>query len=231
VIAGCAAAASDPSSPRPRGGAPVVLELFTSQGCSSCPPADQQLSAIARAGRVGDRAVIALAFHVDYWDDLGWADPFAQPAWSARQRAYASALAADHVYTPALIVAGGADVIGSNRAGIERAVAAAPAQRPIAATATRAGDRVQIHATAPAAAEVWVALWQDGAVTDVTRGENQGAQLQSDRIVRRLVRVAAAGRDGTAELVIDPAWTHVGAAVFAQRADRTIVGATALTIE
>ncbi len=86
-------------------------------------------------------------------------------------------------------------------------------------------------ATAPADADAWVALWQDGAVTEVARGENQGARLTSDRIVRRLVRVATAGHDGAVTLAIDPAWTHVGAAVFAQRADRAIIGATALALE
>ncbi|MCE9577497.1 MAG: DUF1223 domain-containing protein, partial [Deltaproteobacteria bacterium] len=143
----------------------------------------------------------------------------------------AEAMGTHRVYTPALVIAGATDVVGSDRAGIAKRVAAAPAQRAIPAHAARDGARVTITATAPADADAWVALWQDGAVTEVTRGENQGERLTSDRIVRRFERVALAGHDGSITLAIDPAWTHVGAAVLAQRADKAIVGATVLALE
>src|SRR5262245_40346442 len=103
ALVACARAQGDP--PRPSGPeGPVVLELFTSQGCSSCPPADALLSRFAAAGSVGERTVAPLSFHVDYWNDLGWADPYSLPAWTERQRQYARALADDRVYTPELVV-------------------------------------------------------------------------------------------------------------------------------
>ena len=74
---------------------PLVLELFTSQGCSSCPPADELLARLARAGSLGDRPLAPLSFHVDYWNDLGWADPYSSPAWTERQRQYSRAISDD----------------------------------------------------------------------------------------------------------------------------------------
>src|SRR5215813_14463236 len=112
VAAGCEAA-SPSSAAAPENG-PLVLELFTSQGCSSCPPADRLLSKLAAAGSLGDRALAPLSFHVDYWNELGWADPFSLPAWTERQHLYAQAIGDDRVYTPELVVGGGAGVIGSN---------------------------------------------------------------------------------------------------------------------
>jgi hypothetical protein len=238
VLAACGGpgggeARADPAPPARAAtrAAPVVVELFTSQGCSSCPPADRYLSEIATAGAVDGRPVVALAYHVDYWNDLGWADPFSRAAWSARQGRYGHALGAGRVYTPELVVAGAADAVGSSRGRVRALIAHAPAQRAITARARRDGARLHVTATAPAGADVWVALWEDGLVTQVPRGENAGARLVSDRIVRRLVRVARAGATGAAEVAIDPAWKHVGAVAFAQRPDLAIVGATVLRVE
>ena len=94
----------------------VVLELFTSQGCSSCPPADALLGELVR--RPG---VIGLAWHVDYWNSLGWTDPYARPAWTERQRSYAKYLRGE-VFTPALVVNGAAMVVGSDKASVDRAI-------------------------------------------------------------------------------------------------------------
>src|SRR5262245_2326035 len=111
----CDPAAGDPRSRRIDPGAPVVVELFTSQGCSSCPPADRLLGELVRDGAIADRPVIALSFHVDYWNRLGWTDPFSRPAWSARQQAYADAMRDGRVYTPQLVIAGRSHVVGSRR--------------------------------------------------------------------------------------------------------------------
>src|SRR5262249_31890086 len=92
----CARAESEPRAAGTTEG-PLVLELFTSQGCSSCPPADRLLSKLSSAGALGDRAVAPLSFHVDYWNDGGWADPYSLPAWTERQRQYARALADNRV--------------------------------------------------------------------------------------------------------------------------------------
>lgn len=208
--------------------APVVLELFTSQGCSSCPSAEALLNKLARDGKLGDRPVAPLAFHVDYWDDLGWADPFASPAWTERQREYADALGDRRVYTPELVVAGGVGMVGSQATTIARAVVAAPKQQRIAAKATWSAGELAIEATAPAGADVYVAVWEDGTSTAVPRGENAGETLPSERVVRRLERVASAGKTASHTVKLDGRWKRVGALVFAQRPDRVIIGATLL---
>jgi hypothetical protein len=212
--------------------APVVVELFTSQGCSSCPPAEALLSEIATAGTTAGRTVIPLAYHVDYWNDLGWTDPSSSPAWSERQQRYAAARGDSRVYTPQLVVAGGRHVVGSQRRAVEAAIAGAPRQLRIDASATRTGDTLHVRATAPAGAEAWLAVWEDGAATDIRRGENAGLHLREDRVVRRLVRVAAAGATGTTDVALDPRWRRVGAVVLAQRPDTlAIVGATVALLE
>nr|MBA3539690.1 DUF1223 domain-containing protein [Deltaproteobacteria bacterium] len=119
VLVSCASAEGDPrpaTGPVDRGPTgPLVLELFTSQGCSSCPPADRLLSTLAKQGEVAGRPLAPLAFHVDYWDGLGWADPHARAAWTQRQHAYSDALGDNRVYTPELVVGGAVGVVGSQR--------------------------------------------------------------------------------------------------------------------
>jgi len=236
---GCTRAESEPSKlnpgeaapatgkPNPSEG-PLVVELFTSQGCSSCPPADRLLAKLATAGALGDRAVAPLAFHVDYWNDLGWADPFSLPAWTERQHQYARALKDDRVYTPELVVGGATGVIGSNLAAVTEAIQGAARPSALPATARWAADAVTIAATAPADADVWVAVWEAGTSTKVTRGENSGQTLGSERVVRRFERVAAAGLPGSAVIKLGPAWRAGGATVFAQRADRRIIASASL---
>ena len=220
ALFGCSSAIADNHA----GEGPVVIELFTSQGCSSCPPADAVLAELAREGSLGGRAIAPLAFHVDYWNDLGWADPFSTAAWTARQQAYARALGDDHVYTPELVVAGGAGMVGSEAARVRAAIAAAPRQLALAAHATWQADQVTVTASGPAGAELWAAVWQDGTRTKVTRGENAGETLASERVVRRLERL----QDGRATIALDPAWKPGGVVVFAQRTDRRIIGAAQL---
>jgi hypothetical protein len=220
VALGCTPALGEPAvSPTP-----VVIELFSSQGCSSCPPAERLLARIAAAGEVGGRPVIPLAFHVDYWDDLGWADPFALPAWTARQQAYA----ADRVFTPELVVGGQASVVGSQVGPVSHAIATAPATAPLAATGRWSGNQLTITATAPADADVFVAVWQDGLTTEVARGENRGETLRGERVVRRFERVAAAGHAATLTVTLDPAWQRTGAVAFAQRPDHRITAVALL---
>jgi hypothetical protein len=222
-FAGCATASGDTRTDD----VPVVIELFTSQGCSSCPPADELLAKIAHAGKVGNRTVAPLAFHVDYWNDLGWPDPFSVPAWTERQRQYADALGDDRVYTPELVVAGGAGMVGSQWARVASSIASAPKQQPVAAKATWSATTLTVEATAPADADVLVAVWEDGTSTKVPRGENAGETLVGERVVRRLELVAKAGKTGSRTIQLGP-WTAGGAVAFAQRTDRRIVGATLL---
>ncbi len=223
LLAGCATAAGET---RPDD-VPVVIELFTSQGCSSCPPAEELLGKLAHAGKLGNRTIAPLAFHVDYWDDLGWPDPFALPAWTERQRSYARALGDERVYTPELVVAGATGMVGSQWARVEASILAAPKQQPIAARATWGTGKLTVEATAPADADVLVAVWEDATPTKVARGENAGETLAGERVVRRLERVAEAGKTGSHTIALG-AWKPGGAVAFAQRKDSRIIGAKLL---
>ena len=214
-------------TPRPGSDGPLVLELFTSQGCSSCPPADRYLATITREGQVGGRAVAPLSFHVDYWNDLGWTDPYSQPAWTERQRQYARALG-DRVYTPELVVGGGAGMVGSSTQKIAAAIAAAPRPALLAATGAWGKAQLEVTAMAPTDADVLVAVWEEARTIAVTRGENAGETLTNYRVVRRLERVAAAGQQGTRRIALDPSWKDTGAVVFAQRSDKRIVASALL---
>jgi hypothetical protein len=226
-LTGCAVAAGETHVDR-TAEAPLLVELFTSQGCSSCPPADQLLAELAHAGQLDGRPVAALAYHVDYWNDLGWVDAYSAAAWTDRQRAYARSGPKLGVYTPELVIGGEVGVVGSQSGRVAQAVAAAPKQLPITASATWSAGSVVVTATAPADADVWVAIWEDAPRTKVTRGENEGATLIAERVVRKLERVAAAGSNGTITIALPSTWTAHGAVAFAQRTDRRIVGARVL---
>src|SRR5436190_6281924 len=129
------------------GPAPVVVELFTSQGCSSCPPADALLSDIVHDESLRGR-VIPLAFHVDYWDRLGWRDPFSSAEWSRRQYFYVRALNVNSAYTPQIVVNGAKQFVGSNRAALEQALVALSHRKPasdVQISATRRGAEATLH--------------------------------------------------------------------------------------
>jgi hypothetical protein len=219
-------ASAPPPSRGPEG--PVIVELFTSQGCNSCPPADRYLATLASAGQVSGRAVVPLSFHVDYWNDLGWIDPYSQPAWTDRQRGYARALGDRSVYTPQTVVGGATGMVGSHTRKVAAAIADAPRPALLAATAAWEQAHLEVTATAPADADVLVAIWEDARTIAVPRGENAGERLTNHRIVRRLERIAAAGQRGTKRIALDPSWSGTGAVAFAQRADRRIVASALL---
>ena len=172
--------------------APVaVLELFTSEGCSSCPPADALLSQLDREMRRAGRNVLLLSFHVDYWNRLGWTDPYSGPEFTARQRSYARALPS-RTYTPQLVVNGRAHVVGSRgpavRAAIDDALASPPAH---AVTVAREGDGLayRIDPEPPSTATLELALVERGLSQAVLRGENRGRRLRHDNVVRSLDRL------------------------------------------
>jgi hypothetical protein len=166
---------------------PVVLELFTSEGCSSCPPADAVLTELAT-----HPDLLPLAFHVTYWDSLGWKDPFSLEAATARQRAYAATLGQDTVYTPELVVNGQRGVVGSDRAAVTAAIDAAR-REPSAPAILRlrgssAGLAVDIGDGSGAAA-VWLIGFDRQHQTAVGRGENGGRTLLEANIVRSVRRI------------------------------------------
>jgi len=159
---------------------PVVVELFTSQGCSSCPPADTLLGELSKRDNV-----IALAYHVDYWDYLGWKDPFASRSGTERQRLYARTLGLSSIYTPQMVVDGATDVVGSDRRSVLAAVGG-PRQGPAIQLLREDGVlKVGVAAQkgAPTAEAVLVA-YAEQADTKVQRGENAGRSLTEYAIVR-----------------------------------------------
>ena len=162
---------------------PVVVELFTSQGCSSCPPADALLGQLAQRPDV-----IALAFHVDYWDYIGWKDPFASPALTARQRSYAGALGLRMIYTPQMVVDGRIDVVGSHQREVESAIEQSATQPKLAVRIEddgQGGHRAVIPAgDSRGEATVWLAVLDSEQETRVARGENGGRTLKEFNIVR-----------------------------------------------
>jgi hypothetical protein len=173
----------------------AVVELYTSQGCSSCPPADRWLSQLP--ARFDARRVVPLAFHVDYWDDLGWKDPFARAEFSRRQLGLARRAGSGSVYTPEVFVDGRELRDWRDRESAARAidvVNAGPARASIelaaAPVAGGAGQQIEVTAratpigAAPAAIDLVLALTQSGQATAVAAGENRGARLLDDHIVR-----------------------------------------------
>jgi hypothetical protein len=179
------------SQPKPLatriGNAPVVVELFTSQGCSSCPPADELLGRLAGDPALHGR-IIPLAFHVDYWDHLGWRDPFSSAQWSQRQYDYVRRFGITGPYTPQAVVNGAREMVGSDQAKVFAAIEAESRRAP-AATIAIHGDSVTIDA--PRALDLIVAAVIDPQSTKVVRGENEGRTLASYGVVRKLTRMGA----------------------------------------
>lgn len=205
---------------------PVLVELFTSQGCSSCPPADRLLTKLGK-----DPRVIPLAFHVDYWNYIGWNDPFSSKAWSQRQQGYARAFQSNRIYTPQLVVAGRTHAVGSNEAEVRqqiaKALAAEPAGRVTVSATPSADGRLTVKAGAklvrPAGGplDLWVAIYETGLTTKVGAGENASHTLANDYVVRRLEKaLTLPGPTDSAELVLglDKRWNreHLGVAAFLQ---------------
>lgn len=169
---------------------PVVVELFTSQGCSSCPPADAYLAELAARDDV-----IALALHVDYWDYLGWADTFAQSRFTERQKSYARAAGSKMIYTPQLIVAGAGRIPGHKAAEIAAMIRERGAQdTPVRLELVREGDRLRVAATAdpplPRPVTVQLVRYIPSRTTTIERGENAGRTETYHNIVTEWEAIA-----------------------------------------
>ena len=222
----------------------VVAELFTSEGCSSCPPADEVLRRLVREP-VDGTIVLGLGEHVDYWDHLGWRDPFSSPAFSNRQAEYqGQVFRAGSIYTPQLVVDGQFEVIGSDVPAVRRAIANA-ARIPKAAidvAASLAGDgllSVRVRMSPPAAgairerADLIVALTQDHLASEVRRGENHGRVLAHSAVVRSLTALGSVqppvrAFDKTVTIPVAADWEVRDVRVIGllqERRSRRIVGA------
>lgn len=214
----------------------VIVELFTSEGCSSCPPADAVLDELEKTQSIANTTIIALGEHVDYWNYLGWADPFSSATYSERQQNYARALNAD-TYTPQMVIDGQIEFVGSNSSRAQSAIAKA-AQTPKAnVTITRLKpDTFKITATdIPRTTpnnklDIIVALTESNLSSQVARGENAGRKLQHRTVVRQLL-IAGEAPTAEAKLNFDPKWKSENLRVVAflqERMSRRILGATVL---
>ncbi len=219
---------------------PVLVELFTSEGCSSCPPADALLNQLNELQPIPGVMVIALEEHVDYWDRQGWRDPFSSAEFTERQRRYGEWLHIDSPYTPEMLVDGQSEFMGSDsrKALSELARAGRTAKVPVRLSMPEkpAGQMsLRVAIDAGSSGDVLLAITESGLATDVARGENAGRNLKHAAVVRKLIPIGKmkSGKAFTADPVVKLAseWKteNLGAVVFVQdRASGKVLGASEL---
>jgi hypothetical protein len=195
---------------------PVVVELFTSEGCSSCPPADVLLIKLMGKQGAEKEQIIALEEHVDYWDQLGWRDPFSSAEWTRRQESYAAAFGHGSVYTPQMVVDGRTEFVGSQEWEARKEIEEMARKVKTEVRVTRAGigeggEKLTVHVGKLAdvagndIAEVWFAITETGLHNAVTRGENAGEDLQHAAVVRTLRKIGiASAKDAETAFVGEP---------------------------
>ena len=223
----------------------VLVELFTSEGCSTCPPADKLLADLDQTQPIKGVQVIALGEHVDYWNRLGWKDPFSSAEFSRRQAEYARLLKLDDVYTPQMVVDGQTEFVGSKAAAAREAIAKA-------AQAPKADVRVSIKTVTPKSvtltiqvenmpevahgdtADVMLAITESGLLSNVARGENAGRKLTHSAVTRKLAKIGTV-KDKTfnaePSIDLDSTWNRqaMKAVVFVQERNRRhVLGAAAV---
>ncbi len=192
------------SAPVPPERRAVLVELFTSEGCSSCPPADALLAKLLETQPVAGAEIVPLELHVDYWDRLGWRDPFSSAAFSRRQEEYSHVFGPERVYTPQMVVDGANEFVGSDArlaAGAIKKAAALP-HLPLSVSADLQDGTARISVAAPSAPEgatekirVMVAVVEDGLTSSVKHGENAGRTLTHAAVTRRLETISTLQRD------------------------------------
>lgn len=230
---------------------PVVVELFTSEGCSSCPPADALLAEFDARQPLGSAEVIAIEEHVDYWDELGWKDPFSSASWTARQKDYAGTLRTGGAYTPQMVVDGTAGFVGSRggtaRQEIEKAASNRKARIEISQVSPAENKSVALKVSVEKlasvspkdTAEVILAITESGLRSSVKGGENNGKELQHSPVLREFKVIGTVGKNGeegfTGQLPVklDSKWNvqNLRAVVFVQeKKSRRILGAAAIRL-
>lgn len=250
VVLACLVApgAAQPPASRSDGRVAIVAELFTSEGCSSCPPADVLLTEMVTKQPIDGIRVIGLSQHVDYWDRLGWRDRFSSARYTQRQTEYSDRVfEGKGVYTPQMVIDGHLQAVGNDPAEVAAALDRAKT-RPKAAISADArrlpkGLAVEVRATVADAVagseplDVVVAIVENGLVTAVTDGENEGETLHHSAVVRKLESIGtmpagAGGFTKRVSLSVDRGWTPSRLEIVAflqERKSRRIVGATAST--
>ncbi len=239
IFTTAAALLPKPAVPTPARKA-VVVELFTSEGCSSCPPADKLLINFREQHRDDGVEIIPLGFHVDYWNRLGWRDRFSSAAYSQRQEDYADRMKLEGPYTPQMVVDGDTQFVGNNADRAQDAIAHAAGRSPGAEVAvTRsAGDKlhVKIISASRNASDVLLAITEDNLSSSVKRGENGGRVLRHAAVVRDFRKVGQLS-DGSFEsdvaFTAERDWKRVDlrAVIFVQeKASGKILGAAATSV-
>jgi len=228
----------------------VIVELFTSEGCSSCPPADALLKQLSERQSVQGAQIIALEEHVDYWNHLGWQDPYSSIEFTQRQSDYAQVFGTDGVYTPQMVVDGQREFVGSRSLAAKEAIEKA-ANRPKAEIAlvpsansspgkpafevqVKSLDGISVHGES----ELWLAVTEKGLQTDVKAGENSGETLKHAAVVRSLRRIDTirdlAGYHNQIQFALDAGWKKENLAVvvfLAEKNSRKIIGAVATSLD
>jgi hypothetical protein len=231
--------------------APVIVELFTSEGCSSCPPADALLSRLEELQPVEGAEVIALEEHVDYWNNLGWTDPFSSGEFTSRQRDYAEAFQQGSVYTPQMVVDGSKELVGSRSRDVRVTIAEAARQpkmemkleqnSPAKENAPQFSISAGKFSSEPQdnKVDIWVALTERRLHSDVKRGENAGEDLHHAAVVRFLRKIGTADGSketafsGTAAFPLERSWQRENLLIVAfaqERKSKRIVGAASSKI-
>ena len=233
----------------------VLVELFTSEGCSSCPPADDLLARLEQTQPVAGAQIITLSEHVDYWNRLGWTDRYSSAEFSVRQSRYATAFDSEDVYTPQMVVDGRAEFVGSDASRAREAIAAALLTPKATVTVSRAPAPAAVSPateiplmirvenlpaiSAKDKAEVLLAIAESELRSDVSRGENSGRKLQHTSVTRKLSRIGSidssnGGAFDAQPLVrVEKAWKreNLKAVVFVQeRASRRVIGVASLAL-
>lgn len=231
----------------PRGARiPVVVELFTSEGCSSCPPADALLAKLEEAQPINGAQILAVEEHVDYWDSLGWKDPYSSFEWTMRQQQYSEAFGSGSIYTPQMVVDGRAEFVGSRGRQAEKEVlqAARIAKTDVIVTPDKpAADGTQqftirvgrlAGGASADTAEVWLGVTESKLQSAVTRGENAGENLRHTSVLRTLKKIGKAELNknqafaGEQRVRLDSAWKRENTRVIVfvqERRSRKILGA------
>jgi hypothetical protein len=251
LLFGCASGqASGPEGKTTAARQVVIVELFTSEGCSSCPPADALLKELSETQPVGGVQIVALEEHVDYWNQLGWADPFSSNQYSLRQSDYSASFKNSGVYTPQMIADGSKEFVGSRgreaRATIEEAARQTKTPVGLKEIARDHEGSTALEITIPASSgegngkqgEVWLAVTESDLRTDVKAGENAGETLQHAPVVRTLRKVGDVrtqeGASLQTSIKLEKKWRteNLAAVVFlAEKHNGKIFGAAMLKME
>ncbi len=217
---------------------PVIIELFTSQGCSSCPAADKNLSEILKRYTKENASVYGLSFHVDYWNHIGWKDPYSNKEFTTRQRQYAQQMNLSSIYTPQMIVNGANEFVGSNAndadVSINEALKNAPAYHIKITNISRANQMITITYTINKESNgeiLNVALVEKNVENYVSRGENEGRKLHHDNVVRSFKTVQL---QRTGEIYIPIGSINIqnsSVILYIQNKDWRILGAASKSLE